>query len=252
MKVAPLRNMYEKRGMDKTSSSGSKGFGFLHDGSFGTLVELLERPVFTFPSGAAGDQLRRDVMALMMCWETGTHAGVGAQAELGGPNPDPVERRDLLASIAMAGNTDLVVRVWWEGRMRGGVMLADGRIQTDAAGVILELADLDALSSPSNPVVHTLVPLGNGLRIGVDRDLDGFFDHDEILACADPADPDSTPENASCGPDLNGDGRVDGTDLGLLFTAWGICANPDCPADFTGDGLVGADDLGILLAAWSV
>ena len=252
MKVAPLRNMYEKRGMDKASSSGSKGFGFLHDGNFGTLVELFERPAFTFPSGAAGDQLRRDVMALMMCWETGTHAGVGAQAELGGLNPDPVERRDLLVSIAMAGNADLVVRMWDEGRMRGGVMLADGRIQTDAAEVILELADLDALSSPSNPVVHTLVPLGSGVRISVDRDLDGFFDQDEIAACADPADPDSTPENASCGPDLNGDGLVDGVDLGLLFVEWGACAAPDCPADFNGDGLVGAADLGILLAAWSV
>ena len=100
----------------------------------------------------------------------------------------------------MAGNADLVVRMWDEGRMRGGVMLADGRIQTDAAEVILELADLDALSSPSNPVVHTLVPLGSGVRISVDRDLDGFFDQDEIAACADPADPDSTPENACARP----------------------------------------------------
>ena len=64
-------------------------------------------------SGAAGDQLRRDVMALMMCWETGTHAGVGAQAELGGLNPDPVERRDLLVSIAMAGALSVPAKRAW-------------------------------------------------------------------------------------------------------------------------------------------
>ena len=66
MKVAPLRNMYEKTGMDKTSMSGSKGFGFEHDGADATLVEFFEREVFTFPSGAAGDQLRRDVSAFML------------------------------------------------------------------------------------------------------------------------------------------------------------------------------------------
>ena len=102
------------------------------------------------------------------------------------------------------------------------------------------------------PVTYTLVPSGSGVRIGVDRDLDGFFDLDEILACADPADASSTPENAACIPDLNGDGRVDGSDIGLLFAAWGVCPDADCPADFTGDGLVDSEDLGVLLAAWSV
>ena len=65
-------------------------------------------------------------------------------------------------------------------------------------------------------------------------------------------DASSTPENAACIPDLNGDGRVDGSDIGLLFAAWGVCPDADCPADFTGDGLVDSEDLGVLLAAWSV
>ncbi len=49
--------------------------------------------------------------------------------------------------------------------------------------------------------------------------------------------------------DINGDGLVNGSDLGLLLAAWGSCPNP-CPADFTGDGLVDGGDLGLLLAAW--
>lgn len=46
--------------------------------------------------------------------------------------------------------------------------------------------------------------------------------------------------------DLNGDGVVDGNDLGLLLAAWGTRG----PADLNGDGTVDGNDLGLLLAAW--
>lgn len=48
--------------------------------------------------------------------------------------------------------------------------------------------------------------------------------------------------------DLNDDGIVNGADLGLLLSAWGVCAEPICPADLNGDGVVDGADLGILLA----
>jgi hypothetical protein len=48
--------------------------------------------------------------------------------------------------------------------------------------------------------------------------------------------------------DMNGDGTVDLTDLGVLLAAWGPCDDcGDCLADMTGDCMVGLDDLGILL-----
>ena len=50
----------------------------------------------------------------------------------------------------------------------------------------------------------------------------------------------------SCRPDLDGDGRVDGADMGLFLIAWGPCSG-FCPADFNGDGLVDGGDLGLLL-----
>jgi len=51
--------------------------------------------------------------------------------------------------------------------------------------------------------------------------------------------------------DLNGDGVVDGADLGILLSAWGECPSTGaCPADLNGDGVVDGADLGILLAAW--
>jgi len=46
--------------------------------------------------------------------------------------------------------------------------------------------------------------------------------------------------------DLNGDGTVDGNDLGILLAAWGGRG----PADLNGDGTVDGNDLGMLLAAW--
>lgn len=50
-------------------------------------------------------------------------------------------------------------------------------------------------------------------------------------------------------PDLNGDGWVNGIDLGLLLGAYGSTGNA-LPEDLNRDGVVDSDDLGMLLAAW--
>jgi hypothetical protein len=46
--------------------------------------------------------------------------------------------------------------------------------------------------------------------------------------------------------DLNDDGAIDGTDLGILLGSWGGTG----PADLNEDGIVNADDLGALLGGW--
>ena len=53
-----------------------------------------------------------------------------------------------------------------------------------------------------------------------------------------------------CPADLNGDGTVDGADLGLLLEALYFPAAPGTPADFDCSGLVDSADLGFLLAEW--
>ena len=45
--------------------------------------------------------------------------------------------------------------------------------------------------------------------------------------------------------DINGDGTVDGAELGLLLAGWGTTS-----PDLSSDGLVDGSDLGLLLAAW--
>ncbi len=49
------------------------------------------------------------------------------------------------------------------------------------------------------------------------------------------------------GPDINGDGVVDGADLGILLNGWG----GDGVGDLNDDGVVDGADLGLLLNAWT-
>jgi hypothetical protein len=82
------------------------------------------------------------------------------------------------------------------------------------------------------------------------------------IPCPDPKDPKFVPGfygndyliTAACSEcvepvlgDLNGDGLVDGADLGLLLANW----DGSGLGDLNGDGTVNGADLGILLAAWS-
>jgi hypothetical protein len=50
----------------------------------------------------------------------------------------------------------------------------------------------------------------------------------------------------ACTGDINGDGVVDATDLGILLGGWGFPG----PSDLNGDGTTDGIDLGILLGAW--
>jgi hypothetical protein len=50
--------------------------------------------------------------------------------------------------------------------------------------------------------------------------------------------------------DFNGDGVVDGGDIGLLIAAWGPCPLSTCPYDLNGDENVDGGDLGLFLNYW--
>ncbi len=58
-------------------------------------------------------------------------------------------------------------------------------------------------------------------------------------------------KGGTCPGDLNGDGGVDGADLGILLQSWGACPGKQpCPADTNGDGVVDGADLGTVLQNW--
>jgi hypothetical protein len=90
--------------------------------------------------------------------------------------------------------------------------------------------------------MHSLPNCANTF-IGPGSDsVDEILDFKDTLDCLEPC------TLATCGPDLNGDGLVNTTDLLLLFDQWGTCDG--CTADFNGDGVVNVADLLILFDWW--
>ena len=85
-----------------------------------------------------------------------------------------------------------------------------------------------------------------------DCDNDGESDLEEIFNGAADADGDGIPDDCPppCVGDYNGDGFVNGADLGLMMAAWGACGG--CPEDLNGDGVVSGADLGLMIAGWGV
>ncbi len=74
---------------------------------------------------------------------------------------------------------------------------------------------------------------------------DGGFSTDEIRVATTWSAALGLPEPA-CAADLDGDGMVDGSDLGELLGQWGDAGS----GDLNGDGVVDGDDLGSLLGGW--
>jgi mono/diheme cytochrome c family protein len=221
-KVPHLRNMYQKVGMfgmaDEpflnpvlTGFLGDqvRGFGFLHDGSVDTIFHFHNATVFNqsginttgIPAGAPGDPLRRQIEQFMMAFPSNMAPIVGQQitrTDTNGATVDP--RITLLEQRADAGECDLVVK----GRFalapspiedRGVIYAGGGQFVTDRVDdVPLGDAGLRALSNTAGQeLTFTCVPPGSGVRIGVDRDGDGFGDRDEIDGGSDPENPASVP-----------------------------------------------------------
>lgn len=221
IKVAQLRALYKKVGMDLTQTSVQAGFGFLHDGSIPSLAHFLSSPTFEFQN----DQQLADMIAFMLSFagsdlpsgatnnilfppgtaSQDTHAGVGTQTTIVDYANAPQTQVNLVqAMIAQAslGRVGLVAKYRAGSEHRGAVLLNGSSFQTDRATEQIQTVALLALATPADPLTFTVVPLGSQERIGVDRDGDGFFDRDEKDAGSNPANPRSIPSvgTSYCSP----------------------------------------------------
>lgn len=104
-----------------------------------------------------------------------------------------------------------------------------------------------------------LVGKFGNLNLFLKGEVDDIQIYGRALSCAEVRclylAPGSTANGApSPTADLNGDGSVNGGDLGLLLAAWGECTASACDSGCVGDldcsGTVDGSDLGALLAAW--
>lgn len=191
MVVPQLRNMYEKTRFNNQATTNVRGFGYTHDGAIDDLFTFLDFPAFTFDN----DDDQRDVESFLLHFDTGTPTAVGAQWTMDGTNsPQGLPRVQTLMTLADAGIIGMVAK----GRdssaqMRGYAYVFPEWVPDRASEPTLDLGDLLDLAAIGTEVTFTAVPVGCEMRLGVDRDLDGFFDRDELDAGSDPGDPESTP-----------------------------------------------------------
>ena len=140
----------------------------------------------------------------------------------------------------------------------------DDQITMSDFEAFLTCASTDVVISPDDPCgVHDVDQ--NGILDDVDLqsfllafdgengdcDGDGTSDLEAIFNGAPDEDGDGVPDDCvACPGDFDGNGMVDGGDLGLMLVAWGRC--PDCPQDLNDDGMVDGADLGLMLVSWGV
>jgi hypothetical protein len=216
MKVPQIRNDYQKTGFDMTQTTNLAGFGVLHDGTVDSIERFVSEPVFS----VASDQEVADLTAFILSitgselpqgttnpfaleppggTSKDSHAAVGFETTLvNAASPDPGQLAliaDMLAQ-ADARKVGVVVHGVQGGIPRGYVYLGSGQFQSDRAAEIVTAAALQAGAAPGSELTYSVVPRGTAVRVGVDRDLDGCLDRDEIDGGSDPADPASH----ACGP----------------------------------------------------
>ena len=219
LKVAHLRNAYQKIGMfgmmpvpfsnpgdNLNKGNQIRGFGFLHDGSVDTIFRFFQATVFNNANGVGftgGDTQRRQMEQFVLAFDTDLAPIVGQQITLtstnsavAGPRIDLLLQRAAatFTSKVLGGTTtecEVVVKGNVGGQARGWVRTAAGTFRSDrATESLLSDASLRALAATSGQeLTYTCVPPGSGTRIGVDRDLDTFYDRDELDLGSDPADP---------------------------------------------------------------
>jgi hypothetical protein len=219
MKIAHLRNQYQKVGMfgmpnadffvpgdDSHQGDQIRGFGFLHDGSTDTIFRFLGAQVFKLTGGnpggfaqnATGESDRRKMEQFMFAFDTNFAPIVGQQITLDSTNAGTVGSRiDLMLARADAAPSecDVIVSGIVGGDSGSALYVGGGFFQTDrdGAATVADATLRAQAATPGQELTFTAVPPGEGQRMGLDRDEDGAFNGDERDAGSDPTSATSLP-----------------------------------------------------------
>ena len=257
-KVAHMRNLYDKVGFFAavgTPPTGDqvKGFGYLHDGTVGSVEQFVGAPVFSLSPSEVVEMTEfshafpSDLAPVVAQQVTLTAAG-GAAVN---------QRIDLLIarsstiydSLVMGGavpECDLIVKGSVGGVARGWVREPGGLFRDDTNGTISD-APLRALAVTEGPLTYTCVPPGSGFRAGVDRDRDAQFDGVDncpLNANALQENFDGDSQGDACDADDDNDGLEDvvETNTGTFVSALDTGSDPLNP-DSDGDGVSDGDEV---------
>ena len=182
MKVPQLRNLYKKIFFnDAPGATSLDGFGFTHDGAFSSIFRFLGTDVFPL---IRNDTTRKtNLNAFLMCLDTGTAPAVGYSRTVHSDNVnDSTLNADwsLLQGQAAAGNIDLIAKGTIDGKRRGlWYQPASSTYRSDKTGLgPYTQAQLKTKIQTGDTLTFMGVPLGSGMRMGIDRDLNGELDGD--------------------------------------------------------------------------
>lgn len=181
-KVPQLRNMYQKIFFNDTPGAISlDGFGFTHDGIDPTLFRFLGRAPFI---NFRNDTVRKtNLSSFLLCFDTGTAPAVGFTRTVTATNLNSalvLSDWTVLQTQAAVGNVDLIGKGTIDGKVRGLVYQpGSNNYKTDKSGLgPFTQAQLQAKIQAGDILSFTGVPPGSGIRMGIDRDLNGELDSD--------------------------------------------------------------------------
>jgi len=181
-KVPHLRNIYQKLSANRTPGATSVGgFGLLHDGSDPNVDAFLSKPVF---GSFATDTVRKtNIKAFLLSFDTGTAPAVGYARTITPANVNATAVTSdwtLLEGQATAGNVELIVKGTIDGQTTG-LLYTPGTndYRSDRpAGAPFTRAQLRERVLAGDTLTLMGVPPGSGIRMGIDRNLDGVLDGD--------------------------------------------------------------------------
>ncbi len=194
-KMPHLRNLYQKVGMfgmpraPRSPLGGNyvhqgpqvRGFGFLHDGAFDTMLRFFQTNTFILPGTP-----EPAIEAFMIAFDSDLPPMVGQQITRTSTSPASADGRiddmiaaastpypsDILGPAAM--QCDLIVKGVVGGEQVGGLLVPSGGILPDDGGAVVPVGVFRALADiPGQELTYTCAPFGSGMRMGIDRDEDG-------------------------------------------------------------------------------
>ncbi|MEO6710035.1 MAG: hypothetical protein ABI054_10165, partial [Planctomycetota bacterium] len=206
-KIPQLRSLGDKTGFNTTQLVNTAGFGLLHDGTVDSIERLVSEPLFS----TASNQDVADLTAFMLSFSgsnlpgapssntleppgtssNDTHAAVGKQVTITSvatASTADIQMIGTLAQLAAANKIGLIARIRFGGLPRGLEFTGNGW-QSDRALEFWPMPALMNTAAAGNELTITAVARGTQTRLGVDRDLDGVFDRDELDQGTDPSDP---------------------------------------------------------------
>lgn len=236
LKVAHLRNMYEKQGPTFGAHAGPypdsrSGFGFTHDGSIPDLGSFFSFNVFTMSAEQVAD-----VAAFSLHFPTGTRPAVGHDVTLAAGTPPtgtPAQESALailtaLGDLSDAGrHCELVATTWQGSRMRRFHWAATAWV-TDVSGEA-PWTTTELRERSEAPISFLCAPLDSGQRLGGDRDEDTVLDGDDCAA--------ADPETWTTPPEGSGLSMLQGASTHLWWDETASVGGPSMRYDVLGGDL---------------